>query len=100
MTRGALWKGTAVALALGLSGCLTIKAAPLPSVAPDTCQTAPDAKVGVLSWPDEPARHLPAHPSPDLAFKAAAATIKNLEAALKAQQELIEQHNAAVAAGG
>ena len=90
-------KAAAFALACGLSGCLSIKAAPLPAVAPEACQAAP---VDVLSWPDEPARHLPAHPSPDLAFKSAAATIKNLEAALKAQQELIKDHNAAVAAGG
>jgi hypothetical protein len=98
--RSSLWKAAAFALACGLGGCLTVKAAPLPSVAPDTCQTASDAKIGVLSWPDEPARHLPAHPSPDLAFKAAAATIRNLEAALRAQQALLNEHNAAVAAGG
>lgn len=95
-----LWKAATIALACGLPGCLSIKASPLPSATPDTCQTAPDAKVDVLSWPDEPARHLPVHPSPDLAFKSAAATIRNLEAALKAQQEIVEQHNAAVAAGG
>jgi hypothetical protein len=97
---GSLWKATAFVLACGLTGCLSIKAAPLPAVAPEACQTAPEMPVEVLSWPDEPARHLPAHPSPDRAFKSAAATIRNLEAALKAQQTLVKEHNAAVAAGG
>jgi hypothetical protein len=97
---GSLWKAVAFALACGLAGCLSIKAAPLPSLPPGTCQAAPESKIEVLSWPDEPARHLPAHPSPDRAFKSAAATIRNLEAALKAQRTLVKEHNAAVAAGG
>jgi hypothetical protein len=82
------------------AGCLSNQGSSVPSAAPEACQTAPETPVEVLLWPDEPARHLPVHPSPDLAFKSAAATIRNLRAALKAQQELIKDHNAAVAAGG
>ena len=70
------------------SGCLYIR----PS-APAACADGP---VALIDTPDEPARHLPDNPSPDLAFKAAAATIRNLEQALSSQQELVRKHNAAM----
>ncbi len=70
-------------------GCLYIR----PTAPP---RTDPCTAIPLLPAPDEPARVLPEHPSPDMAFKAATATIHNLEEAFKDQQELVRQHNAAL----
>jgi hypothetical protein len=68
------------ALALTASG-LCAGCATTPPRIIDRCQLAP------LPWPEEPVYQLKPGDPPDKVMKAASATIKNLEAAVKARDE-------------